>query len=93
LRVSTSFNVDIMSLGCGINETLEDDLIRSPIYACAMARLKYAMDRAPLPNYTDLDNVYDYYKRIYNTEGGASTRVKFYEVYNRLKLASVSLKD
>ncbi len=58
------------------------DLITSPMYACAMARLKYSMDPHPLPKLTgnkDIDSrrFYDYYKRVYNTELGASTYAKW----------------
>ena len=52
-------------------------LISHPMYACAMARLKYSMDSAALPDHNDIKSVYDYYKRIYNTPLGASTYDKF----------------
>jgi len=55
----------------------ECDLIVSPIYACAMARLKYSMDKAALPDHSDIEAVYKEYKRIYNTPLGASTYEKF----------------
>ena len=47
------------------------------MYACAMARLKYSMDPMPLPDHNDIEAVYNYYKRIYNTPLGASTYEKF----------------
>ena len=53
------------------------DLINSPKYACAMARLKYSMDSMPLPDHNDIKAVYDYYKRVFNTPLGASTYKKF----------------
>jgi hypothetical protein len=57
-------------------------LVTHPMYACAMARLKYSMDPNPLPKLTgvvktDLKSFYDYYKRVYNTELGASTYDKW----------------
>ena len=60
----------------------DNDLMLSPSYACAMARLKYSMDPHALPKYTgdsnvDLKSFYDYYKRVYNTELGASTYDKW----------------
>ena len=60
----------------------DDALIQSPMYACAMARLKYSMDPNPLPKLSgdkDLDciNFFEYYKRVYNTEFGASTYQKW----------------
>lgn len=59
-----------------------ESLIEAPIYACAMARLKYSMDPNPLPKLTgvvktDLNSFYNYYKRVYNTELGASTYDKW----------------
>ena len=57
--------------------TVPDEyLICYPMYACAMARLKYAMDEEPLPDWRDAAAIYAYYKRIYNTEGGASNFYK-----------------
>ena len=55
----------------------QSKMIMSPMYACAMARLKYSMDVAPLPDSENIRAVYDYYKRIYNTPAGASTYEKF----------------
>ncbi len=69
----------------------ECDLVISPIYACAMARLKYAMDSAPLPPYDNIRAVYDYYKRIYNTPLGASTYEKFKQAWLYHKLHEVKL--
>lgn len=73
------FSVKIGNLGVNINNNLPVlDLQLSPMYACAMARLKYSMDPNPLPKLTGDNNAdsrafYDYYKRVYNTEFGAST--------------------
>ena len=57
-------------------------LVSHPMYACAMARLKYSMDPHALPEYTGNHSVdskafYEYYKRVYNTELGASTYQKW----------------
>ena len=59
----------------------DEDLIVSPTYACAMARLKYSMDTAPLPHYKDIAAIYREYKRIYNTHLGKSTYEKFEKAY------------
>lgn len=67
------------------------ELIVSPMYACAMARLKYSMDPKRLPSYNDKHAIYDYYKRIYNTELGASTREKFLTAWDRNGLDKVKL--
>lgn len=60
-------------------ETNTGGMLVNPMYACFMARLKYSMDKAPLPDHNDIWAVYRYYKRIYNTPLGASTDVKFFD--------------
>ena len=86
-------NCDALSLGGDFHEIVSNlaplycnpksgELIDSPKYACAMARLKYSMDRHALPKYNggtplDLDMFYRYYKRVYNTHLGASTFQKW----------------
>ena len=71
-------------------------LIQSPMYACAMARLKYSMDPHPLPEYTgdisiDMPSFYEYYKRVYNTELGASTYQKWCNSIAANHIAKVKL--
>jgi hypothetical protein len=68
-----------------------EPLIVSPMYACAMARLKYSMDTAPLPFYGDIYAIYEYYKRIYNTPLGASTFEKFKSAWYECNLDSIIL--
>ena len=68
-----------------------NSLLLSPAYACAMARLKYSMDKAPLPDRHDIKAVYDYYKRIYNTPAGASTYEKFCSALANCKIEQVEL--
>jgi len=79
----------ILSLGDGSIDS--NNLKTSPMYACAMARLKYAMDVEPLPNHRDIGDIYKYYKRIYNTEGGASTYDKFEGAFFNNKINKVKL--
>lgn len=80
---SYEFNELIVELQLqGGNNGGYNNLLDSPKYACAMARLKYSMDPNPLPKLSgdkDLDciNFFDYYKRVYNTEFGASTYQKW----------------
>lgn len=57
-------------------------MVDSPMYACAMARLKYAMDPQPLPDHRYRHEVWEYYKRIYNTIHGASTISKFFSAWD-----------
>lgn len=73
-----------------------DLLLKSPMYACAMARLKYSMDAKALPRYNggtdlDLDMFYRYYKRVYNTEFGASTYQKWLDAIQRNGILKVQL--
>tara|TARA_R110000868_G_scaffold162439_1_gene393656 strand:- start:11620 stop:12123 length:504 start_codon:yes stop_codon:yes gene_type:complete len=72
-------NIDLF--GVTDNETLEAGLLISPMYACAMARLKYSMDKEPLPEHDDIRAIYREYKRIYNTYLGKSTYEKFEKAY------------
>jgi len=74
-----------------VDDDLNTSLVVAPIYACAMARLKYSMDSAPLPPYDNIRAVYDYYKRIYNTPLGASTYEKFKQAWLYHKLHEVKL--
>lgn len=69
----------------------DNGLIVSPMYACAMARLKYSMDAEPLPDHNNLMAMYVYYKRIYNTPLGASTYAKFEAAYIACGLDEVTL--
>lgn len=76
--LKTELGQIIRNLAPVYSKVSDNDLIDAPKYACAMARLKYSMDPNPLPrltgdNNTDSRAFYDYYKRVYNTEFGAST--------------------
>ncbi len=71
-----------------------DSLIQSPMYACAMARLKYSMDPKRFPLYTgksdlDLSAFYEVYKRVYNTIHGKSTFDKWVTAINKHKILEV----
>ena len=75
--------IDVMTdIGIHRTQAIKENLMLSPQYACAMARLKYSMDSESLPKITGdrkLDEVefYKYYKRVYNTHLGASTFEKW----------------
>ena len=69
------------------------DLVVSPLYACAMARLKYSMDSQPLPAHNDKEAIYEYYKRIYNTEHGKSTYSKFIDAWDYCDLDDINLGE
>lgn len=78
--------------GPKVIKTIDDsELISSPSFACAMARLKYAMDIKSLPSYTDKYGLFEYYKRIYNTEAGATTWDKFRIAWDMNGISKVKL--
>lgn len=82
LYSADNFNLIINNLAPLYCDFKGGKLIDSPKYACAMARLKYSMDPHPLPKLTgdssaDLKSFFAYYKRVYNTELGASTYDKW----------------
>jgi len=68
-----------------------NSLVINPMYACAMARLKYSMDTEQLPFYADIYGIYAYYKRIYNTPLGASTFEKFKAAWDECGLDEIVL--
>lgn len=85
-----------LSRHCSHNFRGVKDLINSPMYACAMARLKYSMDPQALPKYNggtalDLDMFYRYYKRVYNTHLGASTFQKWLAKIEEHQILKVNL--
>lgn len=74
----------------------DKNLTLSPMYACAMARLKYSMDPNPLPKLTGDNNAdsrafFSYYKRVYNTELGASTFDKWAVALKKHRIFEVEL--
>jgi len=78
------------------NELMHLYLETSPQFADAMMRLKYAMDSEPLPGVTgnrkvDEMNFYGYYKRVYNTDAGASTFQKWQIKCEKHKVFEVKL--
>ena len=85
------FSDKIIELSSPVVSNLEESIILSATYACAMARLKYSMDAEPLPDHNNLMAMYDYYKRIYNTPLGASTYAKFEAAYVACGLDEVTL--
>ena len=90
--VDTLLDDLVVNLKCG-HDNYE---IISPTYACAMARLKYSMDPNPLPKLTGDNNAdsrafFSYYKRVYNTELGASTFDKWAVALKKHRIFEVEL--
>lgn len=94
------FECLICDLQClaGVNyKKCKSHLVNSPMYACAMARLKYSMDSKALPEITgdrilDVHNFYNYYKRVYNTELGKSTFAKWQVKMEKHKVFEIFYK-
>lgn len=89
--------LEVLDLSTNGFSCTNDDLINSPKYACAMARLKYSMDSNPLPKVTgnrkeDERDFYDYYKRVYNTELGKSTFAKWQVKMEKHKVFEIFYK-
>ena len=52
----------------------ESRLIYDLRYATAMSRLFYARVKEALPSFEDVDAIWEYYKKYYNTPKGAATK-------------------
>ena len=61
-----------------------DQLISCPVYAAAMARLRYERAPAPLPPVGDLAGQAAYYKQWYNTPEGAATLDEYMSNWTRV---------
>lgn len=72
----------------GANPT-SDLLLTSIPYAIAMCRIRYYRVKEPMPDYGDLDGYAAYYKKYYNTPGGAATTDEFLGNWHRLIGAEV----
>lgn len=61
--------------------TRRENLISSPCYGVAIARIKYWRHPAPLPEADDVQGLAEYWKRIYNTPEGAGKIQEFVDSY------------
>ena len=61
-----------------------DNLTTNPMYQSGLARLKYYPDPIPIPDVFDTEGMVRYYKRIYNTAGGAAELQPCRDVYHSL---------
>lgn len=60
-----------------------DQLVTNLAYATAIARIKYWMDPAPLPEPDDIDGLAAYWKRVYNSPHGKGKAEDFAADYRR----------
>lgn len=80
-----------------------EQLLASPMYACSMSRLKYAMDKEALPEIpstgvkgliaTDAYYFWKQYKRIYNTNLGDATFDRWQQALNDNRIFDVDLGE
>lgn len=54
-------------------------------FATAMARIFYARIKEALPKANDLEGIWSYYKRFYNTVNGKAERQSAIEAYHKFK--------
>lgn len=74
--------VSILSLNFNIARIPEPStLIYDLKYAAAICRLHYFRFKEPLPNKDDIDAIWEYYKKYYNTEKGKATKSKSISAY------------
>ncbi len=59
----------------------EERLIYDLYYSAAMARLHYNRVIAPLPDKNDVNAIWDYYKKYYNTPKGAAKKNNCIKAY------------
>jgi hypothetical protein len=63
----------------------EDRLIYDLRYATAITRIHYERVNSPLPKAGDIDAIYEYYKKYYNTSLGKADYEKCISAYNKFK--------
>ena len=63
-----------------------DDMETNLPYAIAMCRVHYMRAPGNLPDGSDIEGIWSYYKAHYNTPQGAATHDEFMQKYNRYVL-------
>ncbi len=82
LRGRPGLLVAIQDLRCPALTTREQ-LAGNPFFGCGIARIKFWMQREPLPQADDLDGFGRYYKRYYNTASGAGSAAGWVHLYRK----------
>jgi hypothetical protein len=62
-----------------------DRMIYDLRYATAMARIFYSRFKEPLPKIDDVDNIWWYYKKFWNTDKGAAIKEHSINLYEGFK--------
>lgn len=63
-----------------------EDLVNNDQYSICMARVHYARKPGVLPDHTDLEAIWAYYKHWYNSDSGAATHDEFVAKYKKFVL-------
>lgn len=82
LRIRTGFLVAVQDFLVPAFTPLEQ-LAGNPYFACAIARMKFWMAPAPLPDADDIDALGRYWKTVYNTAAGAGTASHWAYLYRK----------
>lgn len=73
-----AYHLDLARQLHGLSNTCTtDDMINNDPYAIAMARIHYLRKPGNLPSCRDLNAMWLYYKKWYNTPQGAATQLQF----------------
>lgn len=62
-------------------------------YATAIARLFYRMQKEPLPSHTDVNAIWAYYKKYWNTEAGKAQKDKSIAAYKKFAGKTIPQAD
>ncbi len=77
--------VNMLALNFNVTSMpLPERMIYDLQYATAMARLHYRRVKAPIPDHKNIDAVWEYYKKYYNTPLGKAEKeqsIKHYQKY------------
>ena len=76
--------LSILGMNFGVhNVPIAEKLISDLRYATAIARIHYLRVSPAIPSTGNIEQIYDYYKKYYNTVAGKSTKEKSIAAYNR----------
>ena len=82
-----SYRGPLRSAVTGLTKTAQaQEMIWNLRYACAIARIKYLQSPIKMPDADDMVGMGNFYKRCYNTAGGASTSEKWAKAWRQCGL-------
>jgi hypothetical protein len=89
LKYHTDLAAKVKALNYDTQGTAED-LVNNDRYSIAMCRVHYLRSPGNLPAANDLDAIWAYYKRFYNTPGGAAVEGIFKYKYQQYVLGETN---